>query len=597
MINRRQFIQSAAALAGTPLLAAATAAPVVALSQTQPLSQANSRYQQMLQAFDLGRKTAARPATAPARRLEFSQFQPHADGMQKDTVALQRAIDTAAALGGAVVAIGAGTYLIGAVRLQTGVILELAAGATLLGSTDIADYYLPGPDGQLQLQALIHADEASQTGIWGEGTIDGRGRQLANNINDLHHSGERVEADFNYWRNRSNHRPSLIALHHCQQVSILDVTLKDSAFWVQHYVACSDLRIENIRVFSDCYWNNDGIDINDCQKVRVQRCFIDSADDAICLKSTTGPGYSNDDIEISDCVLRSSANGVKFGTESQGGFRRIRIRNIQVFDTYRAAIALETVDGARLEQVDVQGVTAHNVGCALFIRLGQRNLQVAPERAPGQIQQVRIRDVEAEIAFGRADEAYQLRGPGLNQFYNPIPASITGLPDAKISAVRLENIRIRYPGRANAGQAYRPYHQLFLVPQERAAYPEYTMFGELPCYGLFVRHVDGLTLQNVQLSCREADFRPALVLDDVSDLRLKQLRLGGAQRPQLVLQHVEVNALDGLFSDNPAGEAVALTAADLVKVSSDRPYLEISSTPGANATAAFAPAKKSAGQP
>ncbi|WP_430455454.1 glycoside hydrolase family 28 protein [Rheinheimera sp.] len=571
MISRRQFMQgSVAALAATPLLADAFVHQLAAYEQ---------RYDQQRKAARLTQR--AEPV------LDFSSFQPHGDGVRKDTAALQAAVDAAAAKGGARILIPAGTYLIGAVQLKTAVTLELAAGATLLGSVDIADYYIPGADGSLSLQALLYAEHAKAIRLCGSGTIDGRGRELSLNINDLHHSGARVEPDFNYWRNRSNRRPSVIAFHHCQQLEIVDITVKNGASWVQHYAGCDDLRIENIKVHSDCYWNNDGIDINDCKKVRVRGCFINSADDAICLKSTTGPGHFNDDIEISDCVLRSSANGVKFGTESQGGFRHVRIRNITVFDTYRAAIALETVDGAFLEDVEVDGVTANNVGCGLFIRLGQRNMQVAADTPPGRLQQVRIRNLRAEIAFGRADQGYEMRGPGLNAFYNPIPASISGLSDACASDIVLENIDMVYPGRANRGQAYRPYHQLFLVPQERAAYPEYSMFGELPAYGLFVRHVRGLVLKNVRLSSLEADFRPALVLDDVIGLTLDQVHLGGAQRPQLVMQKVKVTASKGLSGQDNAGNPLALGSSDIAIVSTDRPYLEISSSPGANASVAF----------
>lgn len=580
MITRRQFMQgSLAALSAsavTPLLAAPPQHQLLAFEQR----------------FDQQRKVKARPADPQKPILDFRQFQPRADGVSKDTAALQAAIDAAAAQGGAKIQIPAGQYLIGAVELKSGVTLDLAKGATLLGSVDIADYYRVSASGEPQLHALLYADNMQDICVMGSGTIDGQGRELALNINDLHHSGQRVEADFNDWRNRSNHRPSVLAFHHCQRLQILDITIKNGAFWVQHYVGCEQLLIENIKVLSDCYWNNDGIDLNDCKQVMVRDCFIHAADDAICLKSTSGPGNFNDDIEIRDCVLRSSANGVKFGTESQGGFRHVRIHNIVVFDTYRAAIALETVDGAFLENVDVDGVQAHHVGCALFIRLGQRNLAVATDTPPGRLQHVRIRNLRAEIAFGRADQGYEMRGPGLTAFYNPIPASISGLPDAKVSDILLENIDISYPGRGNKGQAYRPYHQLFLVPQERAAYPEYSMFGELPAYGLFVRHVQGLKLHQVRLWSREADFRPALVLDDVSDLTLRKLHLAGTQRPQLVLQHVSVSAISDLTGQNAQGEPVAMGAGDMAIVSTDRPYLQISASPGANSTAVFqAPAK------
>jgi len=546
MLNRRVFLKTA--------LACFTAAYLT------PFATWASQLAQYETEFMKQRRAGKRQALAQKLTLNIRQFGAKGDGIQYDTKALQAAIDQAsAASGGGRVLVPAGVYLIGAVQLKSAVDLVLEQNATLLGSVDISSYY----DSKGQLQALLYADHASGFSISGSGTIDGRGRELALAINELHHSGKRVEADFNQWRNRSNHRPNVLAFHHCQQLNIYDITIKNGASWVQHYAACTDLHIDNIKVDSDSFWNNDGIDINDCKRVKITGCFINSADDAICLKSTMGPGQFNEDIYIADCVLRSSANGVKFGTESQGGFRKVRIKNIKVFDTYRAAIALETVDGAFLEDVEVDGVEASHVGCALFIRLGQRNMHVAKDTAVGRLCRVSIKNVRATIAFDRADIDYEIRGPALNAFFNPIPASITGLPDAKLTDIQLENIQISYPGRANKGIAYRPYHQLFLVPEEREAYPEYSMFGELPSWGLYVRHVKGLTIKGLNLSTRAKDFRPALVFDDVSELQLQRVSVTGDNKPILVMQQVPEPRFSELWRQNSAGEKIALTAADM----------------------------------
>lgn len=571
MLSRRDFLQSAvAATALSPLLTQA--------ESHHRLSQFEQLYRRQLKQDD-------RPALRSGRQLVVQSLGIAADGTTKVTAALQQAIDQLAGAGGGTLLFGPGQYLSGALQLKSGVMLEFAAGAVLLGSVDIADYY----DDNNQLRALIWAEHAKDIALCGAGRIDGQGRQLANNISDLHHSGQRIEPGFNLWRNRSNRRPTVISLFHCEQVRVYDLTIANSAAWVQHYGACTDVVIDRIRVDSDCYWNNDGVDINDCRKVRVSNCFINAADDAICLKSTKG--LFNEDVEIRDCVVRSSANGVKFGTESQGGFRRVKIRNITVFDTYRAAIALESVDGAFLEDVEVDGIDAQQVGCALFLRLGQRNMGVAPDKAPGRLRRVSIRNIKAQIAFGPADLAYQVRGPLLNALHNPIPASISGLPDAKVQDITLENIDISYPGRGNSGMAYRPYHQLHLVPQERAAYPEYTMFGELPAYGLFVRHVDGLRVKNLMIRCREADFRPALVLDDVSRLNLQQVHLAGAQRPQLVLQQVEKPLLLAISSETATGkpELLGLDNGGIVKVQPLAAYFATGAGPDQNSTLHFGP--------
>lgn len=103
-----------------------------------------------------------------------------------------------------------------------------------------------------------------------------------------------------------------------------------------------------LKVHNRAYWNNDGIDVTDCQHVRIYSCNINSADDGICLKSyrTTS---ANRDIKIDDCDIISSASAVKFGTASWGGFKNIEIGNVRVKDTFRSAIAIESVEGALID--------------------------------------------------------------------------------------------------------------------------------------------------------------------------------------------------------------------------------------------------------
>ncbi|MDP5129773.1 MAG: glycosyl hydrolase family 28 protein [Paraglaciecola sp.] len=495
--------------------------------------------------FQQSRHPSQRPIINTGKRLDVRDFGAKGDGKTKDTKAIQAAIDEVVkSEQPGTVCLSAGVYLSGSLRLGSQVNLQIDKQAMLLGSTDIQDY----EDAQGNILALLAGDHCESVSISGEGTIDGQGRQLALNINRLHHAGKRVEADFNERRNRSRHRPNVVALHHCQKIKIYDVTIKNGASWVQHYAACQDVMIDNIVVDSDAFWNNDGIDINDCRNVRITGCFVNAADDAICLKSTTGGEFHNDKVYIGNCVMRSSSNGIKFGTESMHGFTNVTIENIRVFDTYRSAIALETVDGAKLENVHIDGVEASNVGCAIFIRLGQRNRDVPQNTPLGTLKNVVIKNLKAEISASRADEDYEVRGPGLNTFFNPIPSSITGLPDAAVENIRLENIDITYPGRANKGLAYRPYDQLFLVPQERDAYPEYTMFGELPAWGLYIRHAKNVELINITLRANEADFRPAFVFDDVTGLMLKQSEIHAQNDKHLILHDVKGLSVEGVLA-------------------------------------------------
>ena len=121
------------------------------------------------------------------------------------------------------------------------------------------------------------------------------------------------------------------------------------------------------------------------------------------------------------------------------------------------------------------------------------------------------------MPFGRPDEAYDLRGPEVDFFHNPFPSSICGIPDNRIENITLENINIQYPGRATKGMAYMPLWRIQDVPEQIDKYPEFTMFGELPSWGFYVRHVDGIHFKNVHLTLADEDFRPPYIFDDVLD--------------------------------------------------------------------------------
>ena len=457
------------------------------------------------------------------------------DGRTLNTTSIQAAIDAAYKERGGRVTIPSGRYLTGSIILKTGVELYLEPNAILLGSTN--------PDHYIKLNrwlALILAYGQNHISISGEGEIDGQGRALALHIDSLFYAGKIDSAQYNFVEMRPSHfiRPQLIELVSCSQVEISGITLRNAACWVQTYDRCSYIRIDHIRVESDAYWNNDGMDIQDCRNVRITDCYVNAADDGICLKSQSA-AHGCDSVFIARCTVRSSASAIKFGTVSHGGFRDVEIRDIKVFDTFRSAIAIECVDGGLLDNILVDHVEALNTGNAIFIRLGQRN----QKGEAGRLRNVTLRNIDVEVAFDRPDKAYEIRGPELPFFHNTFPASITGIPGHPVQNVKLENIHIRYPGRGNNGLANMPLYRLDAVPENISAYPEFSMFGELPAWGLYARHVDGLSLKNFSISIVSPDYRPGLVFDDVNHLSIQALNIEGDDKP-VILHHVEKFRMD-----------------------------------------------------
>jgi polygalacturonase len=250
------------------------------------------------------------------------------DGTKLDTAALQQAIDTAANAGGGTVNFPSGRYLSGSLELKSHVTLELEAGAILLGSPRLSDYH------HGDYRGLLWADRQQDFTVSGPGVIDGQGGELVAGTE----AGDRPS------HAKAGPRPMVINFHNCTHITVQDITLQDSASWVEDYRDCDHLTLKHITVRSMAALNNDGMDIDGCQQVVVRGCDIDSEDDGICLKSKD---RTCADVLVENCRVRSSCNALKCGTESAGGFKNITCRNLEIYDTYISAIALETVDGAK----------------------------------------------------------------------------------------------------------------------------------------------------------------------------------------------------------------------------------------------------------
>ena len=86
-----------------------------------------------------------------------------------------------------------------------------------------------------------------------------------------------------------------------------------------------------------------------------------------------------------------------------------------------------------------------------------------------------------------------------------------------------------------------PLSRLDAVPEKITDYPEYSMFGELPAWGLYVRHMDGLILKNIQLSIQAPDYRPAMIFDDVNHVDISEIKILGDTKPKQIILHKAEN--------------------------------------------------------
>ncbi len=455
--------------------------------------------------------------------LEFGAI---ADGITLNTKAIQRAIDQASFDGGGRVIIPKGRFVSGSIVMKNSVELHLENKAFLLGSIIATDYIKLN-----RWKALVMADGVSNISITGKGIIDGRGDLLGLHLDSLFYAGV-IDSHHYYLNERrpwAELRPQVIEFNRCSGIKILKVTIKNSSCWVQTYEKCNNIIIDHIKVDSDAYWNNDGIDIVDCQNVRITNCDINSSDDGICIKSEDfSLQQIVDNVYISDCRIRSSSCAVKFGTSLVSGVRNVVIRNIEVYDTYRSAIAIEATQGGFIENVLVENIRAKNTGNPIFLRIGR----VRGAEKAGPLRNIVIRNVKVEVPFDHPDIKYKIRGPHLSAFSNMFPSSITGNPGVYVENVTIEDITITYPGRGNKAYANLPTYRIKDVPELETSYPEFSMFGELPAWGFYVRHVKGLTFKNIKLKIKEPDYRPAMVFDDTHNLSIESLIVEGDNKKQ-----------------------------------------------------------------
>ena len=428
-------------------------------------------------------------ASAPG--LVITDFGAVSDTTVLSTEAIQRAIDACSERGGGRVVVPPGMYKTGTLVLRSHVDLHLEKGATLYGSTRLADYR-PMRTDYVSLRTwgetvqLIFADGVEDVSISGHGTIDGRGAAF-----------KKLS-----WNDEGITRPHLLRFVQSRDITVEDVTLRNSGCWMQHYLACDRVKIDGIKVFNRNNYNNDALDLDGCHAVVVGNMMADSDDDAITLKSTSPRLCEN--IVIHDCIVSSHCNAIKLGTETNGGFRNINISNCivkpsedqttQFFgDSLRrgtSAISLEIVDGGVLENVHVSNIVAEGTESPIFIRLGNRARGYAkdvPVERVGTISGVHLSNITVNNA-GRTG------------------CSITGLPGHPVENVWLSDITIRQQGGC----------QRVDIPadEKEKEYPEATMWGMLPAKGFFVRHARNVNFNNVTVTTTLPDQRPDYVRVD-----------------------------------------------------------------------------------
>jgi hypothetical protein len=474
---------------------------------------------------------AAQQPPPPADNFNVRSFGAAGDGRTIDTPSINRAIDAASVVGGGTVVFPAGSYLCYSIHLKSKVSLYLGPGATIVAAETSAaggsggfDAPEPNPWDHYQdfghshwRNSLMWGEDLSNLSIVGPGLIWGKGLSR----------GDGDTALAPGVGNKS------ISLKNCHNVTLRDISILHGGHFAVLATGVDNLTIDNLLIDT----NRDGIDIDCCRNVRVSNCSVNSPwDDAICPKSSFALGYARatENVTIANCYVtggyeegslldatykrigpdyKAPQNGrIKFGTESNGGFRNITVTNC-VVDSCRG-IALETVDGGVLEDITISNVAMRDItDVPFFFRLGSR--MRGPEGVPvGQLRRVRI----SNVVVSNADSKQA--------------AIITGIPDHFIEDVKFNNIYIQHRGGETKESA------TIVVPEIENAYPEPDRFGPTPAHGFFIRHVNGIDMRDIEIKSLQEDHRPAFVLDDVDGADFAHVKLPGNAGESFALRNV-----------------------------------------------------------
>jgi polygalacturonase len=469
--------------------------------------------------------TLAAAQTPPPRAFDVREFGAKGDGHSVDTQAINQAIAAADAVGGGTVFFPPGTYVSGSIHLRSNLTLLLGPGSTIEAvDPSVTPYDLPEPNAwgdKLHYQDYGHSHWKNSL-IWGIGLHDIsivgpgliHGKGLNNGLELL--TGT-------YKDGGPGNGNKAIALRDCRNVILRDFSILHGGHFGILATGVNNLTIDNLKIDT----NRDGMDIDCCLNVRVSNCSVNSPwDDGICLKASYALGALRpcNNITISDCYLaghfdegtlldgtfkrsdptyKSFRTGrIKLGTESNGDFKNIAITNC-VFDDCMG-LAIESVDGSHIEDVAISNITMRHVaGAPIFIRLGNRAR--GPDSPPvGTIKRITIDNIVASDADSR---------------YGTI---ISGIPGHPIEDVKISNVRFSQSGGGSRELADR------VPPEAESKYPEPSMFGEMPSYGFYLRHVEGIEMSHVKVDYVLHEARPAFVLSDVRGAYLDHV---DARRP------------------------------------------------------------------
>ena len=459
------------------------------------------------------------------KQFNVLDYGAHGDGKTLDSKYVQAAVDACFAAGGGEVLFPEGDFVSATVFLRNNVTVRISEKARILGSLNFDDY---NPDEKVDYPlyqdashsffecALFVGIDCENIGFCGGGEIDMRSVWDEENK-----------------RNMVNRGAKSISLKNCRNVNITNISVKNSTDLAIYFAGCENVEVSYVkmRVYID------GISPDCSKNVKIHDCDIESGDDGIVLKSSYTLNRLSfcENVQVYNCTVKSRCNAVKFGTESNGGFKNVTVRDCFIKETRITGIAVESVDGAVIDNIRFENITMKNVGAPIFVHLGKR-LRGPENTKIGKIGNITFKNIKAcgeyvpynviPWNYSSYKDGDTLQKPWLigggNKGYNikptendvwQITSNICGLKGYPIENITFEDIDFTLDGGAE--------HDDYTVAEEADEYPEVYTYGRIyPSSGFYFRDVDGLMLKNVKISTYRKDFRKPICFERVKGLNV-----------------------------------------------------------------------------
>ncbi|MGQ7856738.1 glycoside hydrolase family 28 protein [Pedobacter sp. WC2501] len=437
------------------------------------------------------------------------------DGRVLETNAIQAAIDTCFKNGGGTVLIPAGIYLCGSIELKSNLIFHLSSGAVILGSTNANDYHAVDAvplSGDTTLRdgnwALFYATNAKNLVIEGNGTIDGQGASF--------HKSENGSSSQNVlWGEK---RPHHFLGYHCESIKIKDVSFINCAYHSLRIIQSSRIDIQGVYIHSRVNVNNDGFHFISCKHVAISNSTVLCQDDACAFFG------SCEAITVTNSTFSTRWSVFRFGG---GKTKNITVSNCLLTKVYGCPIKFQGSPGSSLENASFSNLIFDDVTGPIYIACGfnpkDPNFDVRPGYPDtAKKAEVIVRNISFHNISGTV-----LSSPG--QLPDLI-GSVRVYPGEEFSCITLssadnaimDNISLTDINLTFGGGGSKEAGERRELPQSGG---QYFSMGTMPAYALFVRSVNGLTLNNVKFNFFHDDERPAMIFDQVMDACIENVSL------------------------------------------------------------------------